>query len=220
MGTRRLGPIGSAVLGSVARALAQLSPVPVLIVRELRAAPERVLIAVDGSEASRAALSAFAALPVSKDVAVELLHVLPAHDWSAVSLPEGERARFKKTQERAESDAAAALLRASRAALPKGLTVRTAVERGGVADTIWTHADAMDADLIVLGSRGHAGPRRPFWGSTAERMIVTSGRSVLVAPPPTKPGSMPAARTRAKSGRSSPPSGPQGTRRRRRPSSR
>ena len=201
MGTRRLGPIRSAVLGSVARALAQLSPVPALIVRDLRTAPERVLIAVDGSEASRAALSAFAALPVSKDAAVELLHVLPAHDWSTVSLPEGERTQFRKTQERAESDAADAVLETSRQAMPKGLTVRIAKERGAVAD-------AMDADLIVLGSRGHAGPRRPFWGSTAERMIITSGRSILVAPPPRKSASISAARARAKSGRSSRVPGP------------
>lgn len=42
----------------------------------------------------------------------------------------------------------------------------------------------MDADLIVLGSRGVAGPRRPFWGSTAERVVTTARCSVLIVPVP------------------------------------
>jgi nucleotide-binding universal stress UspA family protein len=186
MGTRGLGPIRSVVIGSVARSLAQLSPVPVLIVRDLGAAPQRVLIAVDGSDASRAALAAFARLPVPNDITVELLHVLSARDWSGIPMRDEELVQLRGTEERAESDAADALLKTSSQALPKAMAVRTATERGAVAETIRAHADAMDADLIVLGSRGLTGPRRPFWGSTAERVIVTGGRSVLVAPPPMK----------------------------------
>lgn len=218
VGTRGLGPVRSAVIGSVARALAQLSPVPVLIVRDLRTAPQRVLIAVDGSAASRAALSALTRLPVSKELTVELLHVMPARDWSKMSLPDEDLADVRATQERAESEAADAVLRAARKALPKGVSVRTQKERGAVTDTIWARADAMQADLIVLGSRGDAGPRRPFWGSTAERVIVTGGRSVLVAPPPTRTASLSAAKTRGRSGRSSTASGPRGRRRTARPS--
>ncbi|HKY50242.1 MAG TPA: universal stress protein [Candidatus Limnocylindria bacterium] len=220
MGTRGLGPVRSAVIGSVARALAQLSPVPVLIVRDLRTAPQRVLVAVDGSEASRAALSALARLPAPKELTIEILNVMPARDWARMSLPDEHLGQVRETQERAEAEAADALLRSSREALPTGVRVRTAKERGAVTETIWAHADAMAADLIVLGSRGDAGPRRPFWGSTAERLIVTSGRSVLVAPPPAKRPSRSAATARAGTGRSSAASGSHGSRRRRRTSAR
>lgn len=186
MGSRGLGPVSSLVIGSTARTLALLSPVPVLIVREGRSVPKRVLAAVDGSDASRAALAAFAQLPLPGAATVELLHVLPVHDWSGLPVRDEELAELREAQEQAESGAADTLLEASAQALREGVTVRTAKERGAVADTIRAHADAMDADLIVLGSRGMSGPRWPFWGSTAERVIVTAGRSVLLAPVPTR----------------------------------
>ena len=190
MGSRGLGPVSSVVIGSTARTLALLSPAPVLIVRGRAAAPRRVLIAVDGSEASRAALSAFARLPLVTGIVVELLHVLPLHDWSGLPVRGEELAELREAQEHTESDAADHLLQSSAKSLPKSVEIRTAKERGAVADTIRAHADALDADLIVLGSRGLSGPRRPFWGSTAEHVIVTTGCSVLLAPVPTDVGKL------------------------------
>ena len=182
MGSRGLGPVSSVVVGSTARTLALMSPVPVLMVRGRGEAVRRVLVAVDGSEASRAALSALARLPLTAGVIVELLHVLPAHDWSGLPIRGEELAELREAQERAEIDAADRLLLSSAKSLPEGVEIRTAKERGAVADTIRAHADALNADLIVLGSRGLGGPRRPFWGSTAEHVIVTADRSVLLAP--------------------------------------
>jgi len=184
MGSRGLGGVGSVVLGSTARTLALLSPVPVLIVRGRATAPRRVLIAVDGSEASRSALTAFARLPLAEGVVVELLHVLPAHDWSDLPMRREELAELREAQERAETDAADQLLQRSATSLPKDVEVRLAKSRGAVTDTIRSHASALDADLIVLGSRGLSGPRRPFWGSTAEQVIATAECSVLLAPVP------------------------------------
>ena len=184
MGSRGLGGVGTVVLGSTARTLALLSPVPVLIVRGRAAAPRRVLVAVDGSEASRAAVAAFARLPLAAGVVVELLHVLPVHDWTGLPVRGEELAELREAQERDEADAAARLLESTAGSLPKTAKIRTAKERGAVTDTIRAHADALDADLIVLGSRGPSGPRRPFWGSTAERVIASAGCSVLVAPVP------------------------------------
>ena len=186
IGSHGRGAVGSFVLGSTARSLAQISPVPVLVVRELRSGPRRVLVAVDGSEASHAALTTFARLPFVPDAEVELLHVLPAREWSDTSVDDKELAGLRQAQERTESAAGEKILSASARALPKGMAFRAATDRGRVSDTIRAHADAMDADLIVLGTRGLSGPRRPFWGSTAENVIAGGRRSVLVAPVPTK----------------------------------
>lgn len=98
MGSRGLGPVSSLVIGSTARTLALLSPVPVLIVRDRQTAPQRVLVAVDGSGASRAALAAFAQLPLPGKVEVELLHVLPAHDWSGLPVRGEELAALREEQ--------------------------------------------------------------------------------------------------------------------------
>lgn len=49
------------------------------------------------------------------------------------------------------------------------------------ADTILDRADAIDAEAIVMGSHGRTGLRRLVLGSTAEKVIRLSRRSVLVA---------------------------------------
>jgi nucleotide-binding universal stress UspA family protein len=190
VGSRGLGLVSGLMLGSTARTLAVLSPVPVLVVRDRRSAPRRVLIAVDGSVASRAALLLFARLPLPREVTVELLHVLPAHDWSQVA-PEtdDEILALRESFERDEAARARILLERSAAALPSTATISTCLERGAVPDTILARAAAIGADLIVVGSRGLSGPRRPLWGSTAERVMVQGTASILIAPVPAEPAS-------------------------------
>jgi nucleotide-binding universal stress UspA family protein len=184
VGSRGLGLMGGLALGSTARTLAMLSPVPVLVVRDRRIAPHRVLVAVDASEASRAALRLVARLPFPREMTVDLLHVLPAHDWSEVApATNDEILALRESFERDEAELARALLQRSAAALPATAAVSTYVERGAVPDTILDRAAAIGADLIVLGSRGLSGPRRPLWGSTAERVIVRAHCAVLIAPP-------------------------------------
>lgn len=184
VGSRGLGLVSGLVLGSTARTLAILSPVPVLVVRDRRSAPRRVLIAVDGSAASRAALQLFARLPLPREVTVELLHVLPAHDWSEVApATNDEILALRESFERDEAERARTLFQQSAAALPATATISTYLERGAVPDTILARAAAIGADLIVVGSRGLSGPRRPLWGSTAERVILSAHCAVLIAPP-------------------------------------
>ncbi len=198
VGSRGLGLVSGLMLGSTARTLAVLSPVPVLVVRDRRSAPRRVLIAVDGSLASRAALLLFARLPLSREVTVELLHVLPAHDWSQVApATDDEILALRESFERDEAERARILLQQSAAALPSTATSSTYVERGAVPDTILARAATIGADLIVLGSRGLSGPRRPLWGSTAERVMVAGTSSMLIAPVPAEPASAELAETAA-----------------------
>ena len=185
MGSRGRGPVSSLLLGSTARALAMLSLVPVLVVRERRTAPRRVLIGVDGSAASRAAIALFARLPLPNDVSTELLHVLTPHQWSELGPGrDGEIADLRESVEREEAELGQAILRDARAQLGAGRTVTTLAAHGPVTDTILERAAAIGADLIVLGSRGVAGPRRLLWGSTAERVTVAARCAVLIAPVP------------------------------------
>ena len=51
---------------------------------------------------------------------------------------------------------------------------------GAVLAEIAAHADAIDADLIVIGARGAAFMRELLLGSTAERVLRTLSRPVLV----------------------------------------
>jgi nucleotide-binding universal stress UspA family protein len=185
VGSRGLGPLSSVLVGSTARALAIMSPVPVLVVRDRRAAPRRVLVAFDGSDAAEAALSALERLPLPDGVTIDLLNVLPVREWSQIAPgTESEIADLREATERDEKNKADALVRTAAQTLHGTGKIETTVERGPVADTILSRAKTTDVDLIVLGSRGLAGPRRPVWGSTAGRVMVSAHCSVLVAPVP------------------------------------
>jgi nucleotide-binding universal stress UspA family protein len=183
VGSRGLGPLSSLLVGSTARTLAMLSPVPVLVVRDRRSAPLRVLVAVDGSPASSAAVGFLRKLPMPADATVELLHVLPTREWSVLGPMNGELADLRDAAERDDERDAERLIREA-STLLSGATVRPHLVHGPVAETIITRASAIDADLVVLGSRGMSGPRRPFWGSTAERVLVSVRCPVLIAPMP------------------------------------
>ena len=179
VGSRGRGPWASLLLGSVARSLAMLSPVPVLVVRS-SAVPMRVLAASDGSPAAHAALAALAKMPQSEGASVELLSVLPLHDWGD-DIDE-ESLAIRESVEHDEEDAVAARLESERTLVAKGVVSTTQMERGQVGEQILARADATGADLIVIGTRGMSGPRARFWGSTAERVLTQALCNVLVAP--------------------------------------
>lgn len=181
VGSRGRGPWASLLLGSTARSLAILSPVPVLVIRSA-AVPFRVLAATDGSPAAHSALEAFGKMPQSEGATVELLNVLPMHDWGE-DIDE-ESLAIRESVEHDEEDAVAARLESERSLVAKGVATRTQMERGHVGEQILARADAIGADLIVIGTRGMSGPRARFWGSTAERVLTQARCNVLIAPAP------------------------------------
>lgn len=180
-GSRGRGPWSSILLGSTARALAILSPVPLLIARRARP-PLRVIVASDGC-ASGALSTAFAALPQSEGCTVELLQVLPPHDRAtdAGGSLWDEMAR-RTEMERDEEGHALRSLERERARLPRGIDARVHVERGHPGLTILARAKRWDADLIVVGTRDPDKPRQFFFGSTAERVVTQCATNVLVVP--------------------------------------
>jgi nucleotide-binding universal stress UspA family protein len=180
-GSRGRGPWTSILLGSTARALAITSPIPVLIVRERTHAPLRVLAAIDGSPSSRAALASFGRMPQNEGTVVELVHVLPQHVWSTGDIDWVEIGRRTEI-ERQEETASAAMLASHERSLPRGVRVRVRQERGHAGLAILRRAEEIDADLIVVGTRGLRGPRQPFFGSTAERVLTHATANVLVGP--------------------------------------
>lgn len=180
VGSRGRGRIAGAILGSTARALARHSPVPVLVIRDRRDAPRRILVAVDGSEDSRAAIAALAQLPLPRNVEVTLLHV--ASERSFAGLPAGPFGdELRATVEREERNSALEMLRVASGLLPSGTIPRLEMEHGPAADRVLAYAGAMGADLIVLGSRGATLGGGFVQGSTADRVLAGAHCAVLVA---------------------------------------
>jgi nucleotide-binding universal stress UspA family protein len=63
-------------------------------------------------------------------------------------------------------------------------TPRTSPRSGAMAETILNHADAVDADAIVLGSRGRGGIGSFLLGSVSHAVLQSADRPVLIVPSP------------------------------------
>lgn len=181
VGSRGHGAVASLVIGSTARTLAILCPVPVLVVREHSTAPRRVILAYDGSTAARAALALTRRLPLPADATILALHVVPPRVWPEPGPRDADELLDLRVRVEREDLMRAEQVLAETTAQKDG-RISVAVDTGPVAETILRRSRSLPADLIVVGSRGATGPRRPFWGSTAERVTVSASCPVLIVP--------------------------------------
>jgi len=166
IGSRGLGAFAGTLLGSVARGLARHALVPVLVVRERREAPRRILVAVDGSDDARAAVALLARVPLPADAGVTLVHVIePGRD---------------------DRDARCVLAQAT-SMLRTHPIDHAVIERGHAAEQILTRAAATATDLVVLGSRGQTRTVGFLQGSVADQVISQAHCAVLVAKAVVKP---------------------------------
>jgi nucleotide-binding universal stress UspA family protein len=62
---------------------------------------------------------------------------------------------------------------------------RIAVQDGGTAGAILAVGDELDADAIVVGTRGLTGIRSMLLGSVSHALLQHANRSVIVVPSPT-----------------------------------
>jgi nucleotide-binding universal stress UspA family protein len=140
----------------------------------------RIVLAVDGSPGAVQARDLLASLPLPPHSEVTLVTAYPLPSFMLASwggggqwLEETIRA-FRREAEEMLGALAAPLL-------ARGIAVRHRVEEGRPADVILDVADEVDADLIVLGSRGHGRIASMLLGSVSAEVGANARRSVLVA---------------------------------------
>lgn len=137
-----------------------------------------LLAAVDDSGAARHAAERAARLAAQHDAELHLLHVLPQtllddlRDWLG-SEHAAQQALRDDTRVRLDH------LARDLGALAKR-TVHAQLREGKVLQCIGDAADALAADLLVLGSRGSGMLTRLALGSTAERMLRRSTGPLLI----------------------------------------
>lgn len=175
IGSRGLDPVRALFQGSVAAAVVDAAPCPVLVARMPRV--RDVLLATDGSTLSQAAIEAVAVWPVFADVDVRVLTVATGvGPYGDRPLPGSTHATSEAEPHAAAAEAAATTLReAGRRAVPF-------VREGGAASTILAFAQDEAIDLIVLGSRGRTGLRRVVLGSVGRDVLSSAKTSVLIVP--------------------------------------
>lgn len=183
IGNRGHGPLGSMLLGSVAAAVADSAPCPVLVARRSRL--ERVLFAEDGSESAFDARRLLTTWPIFRGLLVRVVSV--AHVTrsfrSGVTAAVFEEARRSEAEVLLEARAAHERLANESAEQLRlgGLLAQAEMRDGDAAEEIVAAAERWDADLIVMGSRGRSGVTRVVLGSAARDVLQHAHCSVLIA---------------------------------------
>jgi nucleotide-binding universal stress UspA family protein len=139
---------------------------------------KRILVAVDGSEHARKALK------VAIDMAAKMGARLCVLSVAAPPyIPPEPYGIAIAGLEEAVTEYATSLAKAGVAQAEKaGVNAEWRIESGSVADSICHSADAIGADLIVLGSRGNGTLRRALLGSVSTRVLHIAEKPVLVVP--------------------------------------
>ena len=137
----------------------------------------RILIATDGSESAREAVEFGLDLAAEQGTRAFVVHVVPAVDFK----PYAGFSFFPPTgpHEPGEHDREP-LEEAVELAAEKDVKIRTELLKGRPADEIVAFADNIDANLIVVGSRGHGVIAGALLGSVSRAVVHESRRPVLV----------------------------------------
>jgi nucleotide-binding universal stress UspA family protein len=134
----------------------------------------RILVAFDGSDPARHALAAALELARPLGARLEVLTVEGPLPRYAATIGEVEEAARER-----ETFFAGVLAEARALAAAHGVEVTTSLHPGHPAEEIVRHAEAIGADLIVVGHRGHFLQRLPL-GSTAARVTRHAHCPVMV----------------------------------------
>ncbi|HWB12628.1 MAG TPA: universal stress protein [Pirellulales bacterium] len=186
VGTRGMGAIKRVLVGSTATRLARLCPVPVWIARcGLPDATQSILVPLDFSPIGERLLSVAAALASTLGAKLHLLHAYDVEELYGVPpLSEDTRAELSHYRRYARR---AALEKLEQSLETLGLGHGTAtlhVTQGVSHQVINATARKLDVGLIVMGSVGRRGISGLLIGNTAEKVLHTSDRSLLVVKPP------------------------------------
>jgi nucleotide-binding universal stress UspA family protein len=145
---------------------------------------KRILVAIDGTSASRRAFQTAVELAADQHAELDVVHVLeglgpvgfgPGGMYASAEYVEAMLEMLQKNGERV-------LAAAAKEAETHGIAARTVMIPAGwsVSEIILQQATKRRADLVVLGTHGRRGLRRVVMGSDAEAVLRECRVPVLV----------------------------------------
>jgi nucleotide-binding universal stress UspA family protein len=184
IGTRGAGGLRHLLLGSVTETVIRKSAVPVLSVPPHAArAPKlpfkRVVVAVDFSAPSVAALNAVRRLLDDPLTETTLLYVIDEPDEHALFV-----ARSYDVHHHAEArevSARQSLIQLAQTRFDSGRMPQFRIARGRAPEEILAAASELDADLIVMGVHGRTALDMAIFGSTTNQVVRKASCPVLTA---------------------------------------
>ncbi len=157
--------------------------------RTRQTGPMRVLVPIDGSAASLAAIQEVAACQLPPGSAIELLYAIHSRlpvipdfpPWAVtIAAAHGESIRAQTRHAPEVLAAAEKFLQRHHA----GVSIVTRTVEGVPKDEILREAAAWGAHRIVLGSHGRGRGERAVLGSTAAAVAAEAACTVLIVRPP------------------------------------
>lgn len=133
---------------------------------------DRILLPTDGSEQSNEAEQRALALAEQFGADIYALHVIDTRHLSEPAL-----SSMELLTDEAEDEAMALLKDIVNAGEDRGIEVTSRCCHGVPHDEILAYADEIDADLIVMGYRGHSHAEKI--GSVVDRVLRGTDRQVL-----------------------------------------
>ena len=182
VGSRGLGGMRRALMGSVSDSVVRHAHCPVLVVRgEPVSFPTKILLATDGSKNAELAATTAANLAKSTGSELHVVTVFPGsayvHPYYEVRFPEAaERLRREAREERQEMlDEQVKRIREV-----GGDVAQKHIRSGDTAEEIVALAEEMGASLVVMGSHGLGGIRRALIGSVSASVVPHAHCPVLI----------------------------------------
>ncbi len=173
LGGKHHSAVGRWLGGSTSLNVTRTTEVPLLVVAGSLTVIRRVLVAVDGSAASRPALEAADRYATLFDAELRALSVLePLPVVPGATAPDATE-YYRMLEELLKRDVWP-LIRTSGA--------ERLVRYGLPVETLLREATAWQADLLVVGSHGRGWAERVLVGSVTERLLNHLPTSVLVVP--------------------------------------
>ncbi len=178
MATHGRGGLNRLLLGSVAGAVVQSVPVPVLLIRgqipprtwSLR----KLLVPLSGDEASEAILPIAERFAGPADLELHLLEVVEPLPANVEYVREEELWAFRRAEAERYLEKVAARL------IAKGLRVTWSVRAGRAPEAIIAAAGEIGVDLIAMATHGWGPLGRLVFGSVADEVLRTASVPVLL----------------------------------------
>ena len=177
-------------IGSVASRVVEHAPGIVLVCREnAGGSGPRILLCVDGSRASQAALNALTTYFNTESAGITLMHIVET-PWVNLGLDQdwfdrGGETRDQKSseiqlEEELQNEANQIIEEAAEQLRRRGLDVTTVIAEGNPATEILGQAEQDEYDLIVLGASGATDMKHRMLGSVSAKVAGQTACSVAV----------------------------------------
>ncbi len=187
MGPKRLKGIKSRIVGSVTKSVSIISPKPVLVIKPTQGESSdtiKILFTTDGSDHAKKAGETLTLMPFHDNTEITILHVITpvfydVPDKFMTKIDESYKEDFRKYGSAELEESQKIIAQTAEYLSNKFSNIEKLTKIGDPSDEILQTANELNADIIVVGSKGMGGFRGVV-GSISRYILSVAECSVLI----------------------------------------